>query len=312
MNMHMTVLEGSTKIDMRAERYRAAFEKIANGQGQIKVGRTQLKEGRAIWIEGTLELAVVVAETRIDYPDHGAFSLWLRRYDLAHLSPNDRLALYGFSRDLQAARAMLEASSGISWRSIWEKQNKGRKLGPSQIDKGPLSHQSGASKRKRAAVIPWVMRDDYVPGARPPASDPPRSSQRRERAPEHNPPPPVRKGVNLKSLTREQVDPDFKGTHLEFVTKYGHVNLQTKDQIEHNKRQEELMAWLGTVSDHERTARAMLAATVDPATLREWMSKPAKAAKMQAWRDSIKQACESLLAADHDQNAVVPCCTSSS
>ena len=107
--------------------------------------------------------------------------------------------------------------------------------------------------------------------------------------------PPPRKGVLLKSLTKEQVDPDFQGTHLEFITKYGHVNLQTKQQIEHHKSQEELMAWLGLVSDHERTARALLAAVaVDPAILREWMSKPAKAAKMQAWRDSIERACEIL------------------
>jgi hypothetical protein len=287
MNMHMTVPEGSTKIDMLAERYRAAF--------------TKLEGGRAQWIEGTLELAVVVAEARIDYPDHRAFSHWLSHHGLEHLHPNDCMALKGFSRDLQAARKMLEESKSTSWRTIWEKQPK-RTL--TKNGKGPLSHQSGSSKRKRAAVIPYVMRDDYVPGARPPASDPPRSFQRRERAPVHNPPPPVRKGVNLKSLTREQVDPDFKGTHLEFVTKYGHVNLHTKEQIEHNKRQEELMAWLGTVSDHERTARAMLAATVDPATLREWMSKSAtKAEKMQAWRDSIKRACESLLAADHDQKS---------
>jgi hypothetical protein len=30
-----------------------------------------------------------------------------------------------------------------------------------------------------------------------------------------------RKAVDLKGLTREQVDPDFKGTPLEFATKYG-------------------------------------------------------------------------------------------
>ena len=111
----------------------------------------------------------------------------------------------------------------------------------------------------------------------------------------------VRKGVSLKALTREQVDPDFVGTPLEFSTKYGHVNLQTKQQIDHHKSQEELMAWLGLVSDHERTARALLAATVDLETLREWMSKPAKAEKLRTWLSNIERACESLHKCEPDK-----------
>jgi hypothetical protein len=304
MNLHMTMPEVSTAIDALADRYRGAFEKIANGQRQIKAGRTQLKEGRALWIEGTLELAVVVTEARIDYPDHQAFSRWLSRYGLEHMHPNDCMALKGFSRDLQATRKLLEESNSFSWRGIWEKQNKGRKYGPYQIGKGRNSSSSaqtqhdasGSAKRKRAAVIPSVMRDDYVPGMREPDVDPPRSSRRRERAPvQDSPPPPVRKAVNLKGLTREQVDPDFKGTHLEFITEYGHVNLQTKQQIEHHRQQDVLMAWVGLVSDHANTARLLLAAAaVDPATLHEWMAKPGKAAKLRAWCDSAERACESL------------------
>lgn len=109
---------------------------------------------------------------------------------------------------------------------------------------------------------------------------------------------PMRPGVVLKGLTREQVDPDFKGTPLEFATEYGHVNLQTKEQIEHHKRQEALMAWLGTASEHERTGRAMVAAlaAVDPATLRGWIDRPAKAAKLRGWCESVRAACEKLLA----------------
>ena len=109
----------------------------------------------------------------------------------------------------------------------------------------------------------------------------------------------MRPGVVLKGLTREQVDPDFKGTPLEFATEYGHVNLQTKEQIEHGRRQEALMAWLGAVSEHERTGRAVVAAlaAVDPATLREWIDRPAKGAKLRAWCESVRAACEKLLAA---------------
>jgi hypothetical protein len=36
-------------------------------------------------------------------------------------------------------------------------------------------------------------------------------------------------------LTREQVDPDFKGSELDFVRTYGRVNLQTKAEIEADK-----------------------------------------------------------------------------
>jgi hypothetical protein len=111
-------------------------------------------------------------------------------------------------------------------------------------------------------------------------------------------PRPERKAVKLEGLTREQVDPDFKGTPLEFATKYGHVNLQTKQQIEHNKRQEALMAWVGLLSDHAQTARALLeASAVDPTTtLQDWMGKPGKAEKLKAWCKSIQSACESLRA----------------
>jgi hypothetical protein len=105
---------------------------------------------------------------------------------------------------------------------------------------------------------------------------------------------PERTGVKLKALTREQVDPDFVGTPLEFSTKYGHVNLQTKQQIVHHKNQEQLMAWLGLVSDLDRAARTLTVAAVDPETLHQWMSKPAKADKLRAWCSNIERTCESL------------------
>jgi hypothetical protein len=97
-------------------------------------------------------------------------------------------------------------------------------------------------------------------------------------------------------LTPEQVDPNFKGTPLQFTTKYGHVLVHTKEQIEQTKRQEALMAWLGTLADLERTARAMLAAlaNVDPAAIAEWTGKPSKAEKLRAWCDSLQLACEAI------------------
>jgi hypothetical protein len=115
-----------------------------------------------------------------------------------------------------------------------------------------------------------------------------------------DPPPPSlsapRKRLSDFGLTPEQVDPDFKGTALEFATKYGHVNLHTKAEIEDNKRKEALAAWLGAMADHERTGRAMLAAlaAVEPATLQEWMSKPSKAEKLRTWHNSAQITCEAI------------------
>jgi hypothetical protein len=88
----------------------------------------------------------------------------------------------------------------------------------------------------------------------------------------------------------------FKGTSVEFATKYGHVNLHTKDQIEHHKRQETLSAWLGAMADHQRTARALLVATaaLDPVVIQEWRCKPGKAEKLQTWCKDIQLASEGL------------------
>jgi phosphoserine phosphatase len=80
------------------------------------------------------------------------------------------------------------------------------------------------------------------------------------------------------------------------VTQYGHVNLQTKAEIEHNKRQETLSAFLGAMADFDRAGRAVVAALegLDPETLREWRSRPGKLAKLQAWCKSIELAAEKL------------------
>jgi len=260
----VTVPQGGNMLDVLAERYRAAYDKMQGGRKQ--------------WIEGTLELAVVVAEARKKLPDHRSYSRWLQHHGLEHFHPNERMALVGFSNDLIAARKLLEQTNSISWRVIWETRANKRNLTLTKIDKGqnprfrPRAEQSG-SYRRRNRPIPTVMRDETP-----------------------MPPPKPQKRLSEMFLTPEQVDPNFKGTPLEFTTKYGHVLLHTKDQIEQTKRQEALSAWLGTVADLERTGRAMLAALakVDPTTVAEWAGKPAKAEKLRGWCDSIQVACEAI------------------
>lgn len=260
----VTVPQGGTMLDVLAERYRAAFNKMEGGREQ--------------WIEGTLELAVVVAEARGRMPDHREYNRWITRYQLEQLHPAELAALAGIGnlehKKPGAGHKLLEKNFGLAVRTIWEKKRERPLADPSEKGRGPNSRVSGASKRKRAAIIPTVMRDD-----------------------DDKPPPPPRKELSTMMLTPEQVDPDFKGTPLQFATKYGHVLLHTKDQIKHNKRQEALMTWVGTVADHAQTARAMLAAlaNVDPATLAQWTSKPAKTEKLRAWCNCIQSACEAII-----------------
>jgi ParB-like nuclease domain len=53
----------------------------------------------------------------------------------------------------------------------------------------------------------------------------------------------------MASLTREQVDPDFKGTGMDFVDKYGHVQLRTKKQMEEDNDKAAFSAWVGAFRD---------------------------------------------------------------
>lgn len=251
------VPQGGTALDVLAERYRAAFTKMEGGREQ--------------WIEGTLELALVVRHARIEYPDHRAFSQWQERHTLRKLDKNQVTSLLWMATDLKTARTTLEQTSSKSLELIYRNRPQRTLPNPRRGAPQTFSRRSGASQRKRR--IPDVMREDNPP-----------------------PPPAPRKRLSDFGLTPEQVDPDFKGTALEFATKYGHVNLHTKGEIEQTKRQEALAAWLGAMADHERTGRAMLAAlaAVDSVTLREWMSKPSKAEKLRAWHNSVQIPCEAI------------------
>lgn len=50
-------------------------------------------------------------------------------------------------------------------------------------------------------------------------------------------------------LSHEQVDPDFNGTHIEWVDKYGHVQLMTKAELEADRRQTALMDRISALND---------------------------------------------------------------
>jgi len=240
----------STPPDALAIRYRVAFEKT--------------KTGREQWIEGTLELAVVMKDGHSQWSADQDFNRWIERNGLQKISSTDRSALNCFARDLVYARQLLEQSQSLSWQSIWRNRPERRLSGFRQPRPRPARRTIREQQR-----IPDVMRE----------------------------PPPERRAVVLRALTREQVDPNFEGSHLDFVAQYGHVNMHTKEQIEENKRQEALTVWLGAESDYERAGRAMLTAlaAVNPTTLEQWKAKPAKAEKLSSWCDSARLAYEALM-----------------
>jgi hypothetical protein len=277
------VAEGASPLDVLAVRHRAAWDKT--------------QHGRQEWIEGTLELAAVLAEERKAIPADQAFCSWLERNGLDKKpSHQDRAALIGMATDFAVTREVLEKTDRSSWRHIWENElrkrfthvgkprpaTKKRSKAERQIIEKVLdlhckrgwtydetAEELGLTRGKVAGIV---------------------NRNGNASKPEAPPPPKPREFTGLKTLTREQVDPDFTGTDLQFRTKYGHVCLHTKEQLEEHKRQEILTAWLAAVSDLDRAARAFTAEAPDQNTLSQWLAKPGKAERLGAWLTTIETA----------------------
>ena len=62
----------------------------------------------------------------------------------------------------------------------------------------------------------------------------------------------------LPVLTKEQIDPDFKGTDQDFVDKYGYVPIQTKAQIEADADAQSFSAWVAAFRDLRKPMAAYL------------------------------------------------------
>jgi hypothetical protein len=283
----IVVANDASLLDVLAARHRAAWD------------RTQA--GRQEWIEGTLELAAVLAEERKLLPADQDFSHWLERNGLAEINDHDRAALIGMAGDLVAARTMLEQTQRTSWQHIWANERPARVAHVSNPQQASQKRKSkterqiidrvldlnnrgytydqtaaelGLTKGKVAGI---VYRNDKAA-----------SKSAAPREPSHYT---GYQGLDGKTLTREQVDPDFKGDSVQFAAKYGHVLLHTKAQIADNKQQEVLSAWLGAVSDCQKTARALAeAALPDRETLRQYLAKPGKAETLRPRLATIEAA----------------------
>jgi hypothetical protein len=62
----------------------------------------------------------------------------------------------------------------------------------------------------------------------------------------------------LPVLTRDQVDPDFKGTPQEWVDKYGHLLIQTKAQMEAEADRQAFSNWVAAFRDLKKPLTAYL------------------------------------------------------
>lgn len=86
----------------------------------IKADLARTEYGRQEWIEGTLGLAVKLAEAR-GAKSNKAFSAWLAEYQI-EINHQDRAALINMAQDIDLAREILTASDRTSWRHIWEEE----------------------------------------------------------------------------------------------------------------------------------------------------------------------------------------------
>jgi hypothetical protein len=106
------VVSMPTPMNVLADKIRSAFHRT--------------ERGRFEWIEGTLELAVLLSEARERFPSNTPFSHWIIDAELEDINYNDRAALIHMADNLQLARVVLEETERLSWQLIWEKEIKPR------------------------------------------------------------------------------------------------------------------------------------------------------------------------------------------
>jgi hypothetical protein len=108
-----------------------------------------------------------------------------------------------------------------------------------------------------------------------------------------------RKPGELVGLSHEQVDPDFKGTPMEWLDKYGHVQIMTKAELEADRKQAALLSRISALNDLREPLAKYL--KTEPFALEEveaWIGKSPERRQRKfnemlsmanALRDSIEQ-----------------------
>jgi hypothetical protein len=225
-----------------------------------KAAWDRVHRGRKEWIEGTIDLATVIAEEWALTGSNQKYSHWLERNGLAEITRHARSALIGMAKDLTVTREVLEKTDRTSWEYIWRFEHPNYKQHGHVGTRMPYIRQTGTQAPRSETKRPMTKAEYLRTTLKP-----------------------------LTTLTREQVDPDFQGTDIQFAAQYGHVCLQPKTEIEEGKKQDVLNTWLAAVSEAQR-ALLVLANTALPDldTLKDWLTKPNKADKLQAWAANIE------------------------
>ena len=184
-------------LAQRAAKALTAYEK----------GITKRKAGQTDTINAIIEYGKALLEGRRAHASHKMFNKWIEENDLDQTKPFDRSQER--SAAIQIAEIVINGSSPVN--SIFECNN----TWPADIMKwirtqswfeAPL-HTPKAAKPSKRAKPGRPRKDEPKPILAPPAPV--------------GPP---------KALTREEVDPEFVGTPMDWVDKYGHVQVMTAEQ----------------------------------------------------------------------------------
>jgi hypothetical protein len=99
-------------------------DRLARAWDKTQTGLKQETAGRALWVEGTMELVQVLDEARKEHPSDQEFGGWLssKGYGEDRISSQDRAALLNMALNLDLTREILKQTIRRSWRLIWEEE----------------------------------------------------------------------------------------------------------------------------------------------------------------------------------------------
>lgn len=89
---------------------------------RIRTAFARTECGKQEWIEGTLELAIALAEARGRFPANQQLSVWLAENDLDVITKDDRMALINMAGHLTTSRQVLQETTRTSWQWIWREE----------------------------------------------------------------------------------------------------------------------------------------------------------------------------------------------
>jgi hypothetical protein len=97
----------------------------------------------------------------------------------------------------------------------------------------------------------------------------------------------LKAGGETLGLSREQVDPDFKGSGMDWVDTYGHVQIMNKNELAAHKRHVALMDWVKALNDLRKPLEEYLKTKCDPADLETMYVSKSRERRTQKLREMV-------------------------